>query len=359
MATLARADISAAMSLILMDRMVDQFRRDVPLVHLLTVRRNGRNDALTWNPKFDGRTAGGAYAEGADMTDADFDSHDRAKASLPWAAYRAGAKVSGLAMSVSDRGYAGALPDMGDDLFDEELTDGLDKMASDVGADLYGGNPGAAPPELAGASLAVDSAAGVFAGLDSATYPQWLGNESTLAAGAMSFSTLRERLIRPVKDATGRKPDFITCPGDIFDDIKDLFEEGADVVQQVRINGVIVEIWKAAGAEAVIIDGVPFIEDRFCPAGTLHSWTASQVEIVQLPSKKPRRDPNRVVAAIKALTGVDVEVADIEARMRRSGVIVPTIEWLAQTGDSYKAMIKAYLQVKWKTRHGHAKLVLI
>lgn len=356
MATLARADISAAMSLILQDPLVDQFRRDVPLVHLLTVKNNGRNATLTWNPKFSGRTAGGAYSEGADMNDGDYDSHDRAQASLNWAQYRAGAKVSGLAMSVASEGYAG--DGMSGDLFDEELVDAIDKVASDVGADLYAGDPGASPVELAGAAIAIDGSAGTFAGLASATYGDWLGGEASIPAGDLSFQTLRDNLLRPVKNATGRNPDFVTCPGDKFDDIKDLFQEGADVVQEVRVNGAIINIMKAAGAEAVMIDGVPFIEDRFCTASTLYSWTARDVELVQLPAKGPRRNPQRVAEAIKALTGVDVTVTEVEQRMRRSGVVVPTIEFLAQTGDAYKAMVKVYLQLKWRTRNGHAKLTL-
>ena len=35
-----------------------------------------------------------------------------------------------------------------------------------------------------------------------------------------------------------------------------------------------------------------------------------------------------------------------------------TIEFLAQTGDAYKAMVRAYLQVKWRRRNSHAKLTL-
>lgn len=357
MATLARADISAAMSLILQDRMVDQFRRDLVLPHLLTVRNNGRNDALTWNPKFDGRTAGGAYAEGADMVDGDFDSHDRSRASLNWAQYRAGAKVSGLAMSVAGEGYAGA--DMGNgDLFDEELGDAIDKVATDVGSDLYAGDPGASPVEIAGAALAIDGTAGTFAGLATATYPAWVAGEATAPAASLSFALLRDNLFRPVKNATGRNPDFVTCPGALFDDIKDLFEDKAETVNEVRVRGELIDIRKAAGASAVMIDEVPFIEDRFCTASTFYAWTADHVEIVQLPSRRPRRDPSRVVEAIKALTGVDVSPTEIEQRLRRAGVVIPYIEFLAQTGDAYKAMVKVYVQLKWRSRNGHAKLSL-
>ena len=92
MATLTAAAITAAMSILLMEPNADQFRRDVVLLHLIGVK-NGMGANVYWNPKFTGRSAGGAYSEGADMVDGDFDSHTRAQANLPWAQYRAGAKV--------------------------------------------------------------------------------------------------------------------------------------------------------------------------------------------------------------------------------------------------------------------------
>lgn len=356
MATLTRADISAAISLILQDMMVDQFRRDLILPHLLVVKP-GRGESLNWNPKFTGRTAGGAYAEGADMADGDFDSHERARATLQWAAYRAGAKISGLAMAASADGYAGAA-EMGGDLFDEELTDAIDKIALDLGTDFYAGDETASPVELAGAARAVDSTLTPFAGLAVGTYAEWVGGENSIATTALSFDQIRTKLFRPVKDASGRLPDFVTTTGTIMDAIKALFDDKAEVVNEVRVNGVMIDIKKAAGAEAVMLDGVPFIEDRYCTASTLHAWTARDVEIIQLPAKRPNRDPQRIVEAIKALTGADLTVNDVEMRLRRGGVIVPTIEMLAQTGDAYKAMVKVYLQLKWRRRNSHAKLVL-
>lgn len=356
MATLTRADISAAISLLLQDKLVDQFRRDLILTHLFAVK-DGYGESLNWNPKFTGRTAGGAYAEGADMADGDFDSHDRARATLQWAAYRAGAKISGLAMAAAANRYAGA-PGMGGDLFDEELEDAIDKIALDLGVDFYAGDETASPVELAGAARAVDSTLTPFAGLAVGTYPEWVGGENSIAATALSFDQLRTKLFRPVKDATGRLPDFVTTTGTVMDSIKSLFEDKAEVVNEIRIRGAMIDIKKAAGAEAVMLDGVPFIEDRNCTASTLHAWTASDVEIIQLPAKRPQSDPSRIVAAIKALTGMDVPISDVEARLRRGGVIIPTVEMLAQTGDAYKAMVKVYLQLKWRRRNSHSKLLL-
>ena len=359
MATLSRADISAAMSLILRDRMVDQFRRDAVLLNLVEVQQ-GQNDTLSWNPKFTGRSAGGAYAEGADMSDSDFDAHKRAKATLNWAEYRDGAKVSGLAMAIADRGYAGA-DMMGGDLFDEELVDAIDKCALDVATHLYSGDATASPVQIAGAAAAVDSTAGTYAGLATATYPEWLATKNSAALASLSFDMIRTKLIRPVKDATGRNPDFITTTGTIFDQVKKLFDDQADVVNEVVVRGQMINIKKAAGAEAVMLDGVPIIEDRHCTSGNMYAFTADHLKLVQLPAKRPSRlGMQGIVDAIKALTGNDVSITDVEQALRQGagGAVVPTIEWLAQTGDAYKAQVKVYLQAKWRTRNGHARLIL-
>lgn len=355
MATVTRADVAVAMSLILRDPMVDQFRRDSVMLNILAVRP-GANAALTWNPKFTGRSAGGPYAEGADMSAGDYDSHVRAQAVLSWASYRAGAKVSGLAMAVTSNGNQYVV---GGDLFDEELRDAVDKMAMDVSSDIYAGDPTASPVELAGAAIAIDGTAGTFAGLASATYAEWLASENTIATASLSKETIRQYLIRPVQNAARKRPDVITCPPSIFDTLIPLFDDKVDTTIILRAaNNERVDIALAAGARALNLDGTWIIEDRHCTASTLYAWSLDDVELQQVPAATPQRDPKRVAAAIKMLTGVDIEVEEVEKMMRRGGAVAPTIEFLAQTGDAYQAMVKAYIQLKWRRRNSFAKLVL-
>lgn len=357
MATLSRADIAAAMSLLLQDKSQNQFRKDLVLLNMIRKRR-GRNAVLVWNPKFNARTAGGAYAEGADMADGDFDSHTRTQASLSWSEYRKGVKVSGLAMAVTADGYVSSVEASGD-LFDEELVDAIDDLALDLAVHSYSGDPTASPVELAGAAIAVDGTAGTFAGLASGTYADWIATENTLATASLSFEAIKQYLIRPVKDATGRDPSAIFCDGTTWDRVEGLFEEKAEVVNEVLTPNGMFNL-KSVGARAIVVRGVPLIEDRHCTANTLYSLTLDDIEFHQLPSKTPGRDPKAVVAAIKALTGVDVAPEDVMKRMQSQGdgAITPTIEFLAQTGDAYKAMVKVYGQLKWRRRNSHAKLTL-
>jgi hypothetical protein len=352
MATLALADVSAALTILLMQPMTDQFRRDVPILSLLSVT-TGKGANCNWKAKFEARTAGGAYAEGADMADGDFDSHDRAQAVLNWGQYRKGAKVSGLNVA--------AHASEGGEIMDEEIRDAIDDLAKDLGTDVYAGDPAASPVELAGAALAIDSAAGTFAGLASSTYADWLGNESSLADADLSVSNLRAELLRPIKDSCGRNPDFITCDGALFDRMLDVLGDKAETIQIVNTVRGKVDIAQAAGARALSIDGVALVEDRHCTASTFYGWSSRDVEIVQLPAAAPKIDPAGIAAAIKEMTGADVNVDDVNqalAALRQPGALRPAIEFLSKTGDSYKAQVKVYAQMKWKRRNSHGKLTI-
>jgi|GEM_PF-4930369 len=360
MATLSLAAISAALSLIFQDRTVVQFRRDVVLPNLLGVRR-GRNATCTWNAKFSGRSAGGAYAEGADMSDGDFDAHSRAPASLNWAQYRKGAKVSGLAQAVAAASGGTGGGDL-TDVFLEEVLDATHELAVDISVDCYSGDPTASPVELAGAAVAIDGTAGTFANLASGTYSEWLASEETLPAEQLSEAKLRELLHRPIKNATGHNPDFVTCSGALFDQLRDIVAERSDAITtMVRGANGMVDIEKTMGSTAIRIDGVPYIEDRHASASTFYAWSARDVEIHQMPAANSSVSPGEVRQAIINLTGVAIPLNEVEQALRNlygGEQLVPYIKLLSSGGDSMKAMVFCYLQLAWKRRNSHAKLVL-
>lgn len=371
MATLSKADVGVAMSLILDGQMTDQFRRDMILGNIIKVEE-GYNENLTYKAKMSGRTAGGAYAEGADMADADFDSHTRRQVVLPWAQYRTGAKVSGLAMATSAARGVYTPQDGAGSLFTEEVRDGIDKLAVDIGSDVYGGNETATPAELAGALRVIGDSLGApaaFGGLTSATDAEWAGNYGTTVLANFTkanigtandpFATIRSQLFRPIKDATGRDPDFCTCPGAIFDAIRNLYNDPEQVMTEtITVPGrPTINLKQVSGARAIIFDGVPIIEDRHATAGNLFGFTAADMCFKQVPAVQPDGfSIGNVREAIRMLTGVDVEVDEIERKLRMGGSLRPTIELLAQNGDAYRAQIKIYLQLKWRSRNGHGRL---
>lgn len=351
MATLTRSAIADVLNLMFQDNMQDQFRRDVVLANLLEVE-DGRNENCTWPVKFDGRSAGGAYAEGADMADGDYDSHTRVRASLNWAEYRTGAKVSGLTSAVNSASG-------GADILTEELVDAIDELTLLVGADLYAGDPDASPVELAGAAIAIDGSAGTFAGLATATYGDWVAGEQSIATADLSVKNLREKLHRPIKTAVGVNPEFVTCSGTLFDLCIDLLGTKADTEVQISTARGTIDITAATGARAIIVDGVPYIEDRHATANTFYGWHSRFVKIRQVPVAQNRYNPAQLVEFIKALTGTDVDVTDVEARLRARGKkMTPTIDVLGKTGDADKFMVKWYGQLAWKRRNAFAKLTL-
>lgn len=354
MATVSRADVAGVFNLMFMDDMSTQFRQDTTLLRLLEVEP-GANENCTWKAKFNGRSAGGAFAEGADMADSDFDAHDRVRAALNWAEYRKGAKISGLATALAAAsGYAGP---NGIGLDMEEINDAIDSLAVDLAVDVYAGDPTASPVELAGAAIAVDSNTGVsFASIDPSTYGAWVGNEATLAQSAITESTLRTNLLSPVRADTGRNPDLVMCPLDLFDIAKDVAGESADTLV-VRSPVGPVDLVRDMGCQVVVIDGVPFVYDQHCTASTFYALTLRDIHIKQVPAKLP--SPQRLQEVMKALTGTEIPIPEIIGRIQQGQRrLQPSVEALAQTGDAYKFMVKVYLQLCWRRRNSHAKLTI-
>lgn len=354
MATLS--DLSAVMSVAHQDRLMKQFSTEAVLLNLLPIE-DGIGKNCAWDVKFDGRTAGGPYAEGAAKSDGDFDTHTRVNAVLSWAQYRKGAKVSGLAQAAA--ASIGGTPLYGGemDAFLEELGDALEELAVELAGDLYAGNPAASPTELAGAALAVAAGSSAFAAIDPDDHPTWVAGVDSVASGSLTFSALRTKLFRPVKNATRRLPDFCTCPGAIFDILLDKFEDTAETVSEIRTYGRgVVALERLAGARAISLDGVPFIEDPHCTTGYIYAWNSAMVKIRQLPPKGITMDPARMVRTFAEL-GIPLTEQDIVARLsERQGRIAPAIDLMGKSGDSDEAYVKWYGQLVWRRRNAFAKL---
>lgn len=358
MATLGISGIAAALNVVLADVNADQFRRDSVLLNLLAIGP-AAGPALYVPIKVAARTAGGAYDGGADMGAGDFDSHVRLNYSIPWAGYRAGVLVSDEAMDI-----AASTPNaFGGSILADEIRDAISIVSTKFAAHLYSGNSAAVTPELAGAVTAVDSADDNLFGIDTGVYPSWKSGEDTIALASLTLASISAKLIRPVIDAKGRKPDFITCPGNAFDVIKGLVNSMADTVTEIRVGARgFVDIYAAVGASAVTVDGVPVIEDRHCTANTMYAWTADDVAIRYVPVAPENVTPAQLAAAVSDITGAYLSENDIQARLRAiasNGRLTPVLAPLAKDGSSNKLMVRVpQAQVQWKTRNGFAKLHL-
>lgn len=354
MATLSLTAITAVMNLVYADAMADQIRRDVLLPNIVPVKL-GKNSTTTWPVKVAGRTAGGAYAEGADMSDGDFDSHARLQGSLAWAEYRTGAKISGLADALS-RANGSMAVDMG--LFNDEIKDAIDILATKVATHSYSGSVAASPPQIEGLARAVDASSTVYAGIDPATYTDWVSTENTLALTDLSFDTLRENLIRPVVDACGMYPRLVLVPGNIFDAVGALFGDQRRFTDTVMgVGGEQVNLKLRGGFRAIEVDGVPYVEDRHCTANTAYAIGPDAIEYSQVPAVGAD-DPMVAIAAVKDLIGVDLTQDQVRAMFAASSArLQPKVEMLAKTGDSVKAMVKLYAQLRVRYRNRCGKLL--
>jgi len=356
MAALTLATISAVLSTVYADPMANNINRQVVLPNLLAVE-NDRNSSCLWTAKFTGRSTAGAKAEGFDAVDGDFSTNARAQASLTWAEYFAFAKVSGLSQAI---GVQNATPGMSNDPLAEEINDAIDELALVLSGHTYSGSVVASPVQIEGLARAV-TATGVYAGVDQGTYSEWAAGVQTLATASLSIANLRTKLHRPFKDNCGMWPEFVTCPGTVFDAVCALFTDQTRImIDQVttQARGT-VNLKAAGGFRAVEVDGIPYIEDRHCTAATFHALHSSTLSYRQVPPASSQVSPEVLRAAIKQLTGVNLQIDEVAAMLvRGSSRLQPYIEALAKTGDSQKMMVKWYGQLRLKHRNRASKLTL-
>jgi hypothetical protein len=365
MATVSVATFSAVLNVIFGDTLANQYNTAYPILNLFDVEQ-GANSVNLWPVKFRTRTAGGAYAEGADMASGDYDSNTPLQASHPYAQYRKGARVSGLAQAVSKASGGLAL---NVDVVQNEIQDAVDSMFLDLSTHLYSGNVGASPAQLAGIAAGIDSStAAPYAGIDPATYTDWKSAEATIAAASLNIANIRTYLLNPVQDATGTNPDMVLCDRVFFDRVKILADQSGDA-PMMYIGGQR-RILRDLGVNAVTVDGVPFIYDRFATANTAYGVTRKDIKLVQVPDAAQlyTQDPAQAAANARVIAGVmgellshTMQVSEAEIAqmlMAQANRLQPALVEIAKAGDADNFMVKIYMQLKYKRRNSHAKLVL-
>lgn len=352
------ANIALFLSLLYADSASDQFRRDVVLFNLLPVEFE-TNSAVLWRPKFAARTTAGARAEGYTVQNSDFETDARGQASLAWAHYESYASITGTAQRIADGqrglGVQGGVPGL-----DEEMNDAANELTSKLGAHVYSGNVSNSPAEIEGLARAVRET-GAYAGIDPATSGReaWASGAQTHTLTLLSFDVIRTKLLRPFKDATGRYPAFVMCPGNVFDAICALYDSNTvPMVGQINTSRGVVDIARW-GFKGVTVDGVPFIEDRHCTANTLYALDDRELSWRQTPPTWTSMDPGQLQGIIKNLTGRIVEVSDIQAMQRTArGRVTAQVNALAKTGDSSRFQLVLDLQLRLKRRNASSKLTL-
>lgn len=347
------------LNLVFLDPITVQFRRDAVLLELLPLEYDS-NSTCTWDVKYDDRDTAGEKAEGYVVQSSDFSTHGRMQASIAWAHYEGFASVTGTSLRIA---AANSRIGAANALMNEELNDAVKEVAVKLGTHAYSGSAAASPRQIEGIARAVDST-GTYAGIDSSTYTWWASGEQTLAATSLSFANIREKLFRPFKDATGMYPEFVICPGAVFDKVAALFDDQTrilvDTISLGDGNGGVRQVdLKRAGARAILVDGVPFVEDRFCTANTMYALHTDCLSWRQVPPAWASMDPGQIQQAVEQVTGDKVDINEITAMMAKARKS-PTVQInaLGKDGDTSKLQVVIDIQLKLKRRNAASKLTL-
>lgn len=346
--------VSAFLNLVYGQGVTETLRRDAILPNVIPVRPMA-NSSATWRVKIGARNTAAAKAQGYAVQSSDYSTDTRLQAILAWAHYEAYASVTGTAQRIAAANSAyNGMPN----LIDEEVSDAAKELAVKISADCYAGDVTATPVQVAGVAAAIDST-GTYAGIDPSTYTTWVSGEDTsLTTTTVTLDAIRRLLFRPVKNATGRRPDMVTLPGNLHDIVAGLVDPSARLLKQ--INSPLGQVDLASmGFTGFMLDGVPFVEDRHATSNSMYAWTLDECEFQQVPPDWTSMDPGQIAGIVKEMTGqtipLDLITSTMEASRKRLSF---QINALAKDGDSTKLHLVGDFQLCIKRRNAFAKLTI-
>lgn len=361
MATTDLAAVSAALSLVYPNRIVSQINRKTVLPHLLEVKM-GAGKGVYGTAKFTGATNAAASAEGVQRSATDADQELKVPWSLAWSQYDKTASVTDLAKNANASNLnpqsSGAI---GGDLLQGEVSDMGTRLMMGAASDMYAGDPGASPVELAGAALAIDSS-GTFAGINPGTYTEWASVEATSPLAALTLEQIRTDLITPIYDACSEVPDFMTCPSNVFDVIRGLFDDREKAVREITTARGTIKL--RAGVQAIELDGIPVVRDPFCTANTLYAWNSNYVHVEQLlppelaalfGADRPREAIVDYLQMVFDDPRLVIPDADLDGMMARASTLMPCVKVLGPRGLTTEAVVYLHAQMHWSKRNAHGK----
>lgn len=364
MAATTLADVSAALSLVYPPDITNQINRKTVLPHLIPVKP-GSGKGVYGTAKFTGATNAAASAEGVQRSATDADQEVKVPYSQSWSQYEKTASVTdlsaaGVATNLNN-GSAGAI---NGDLMAGECGDMAQRVMMGVAGDLFAGDPGATPVEIAGLALAIDSS-GTFQTIAPGTYTEWASVENTFPLADITQTKIEDELLTPIYDACNEKPDLMVTTSAIFSKIKALFTGRDITLREITTARGTVKLM--SGIDAIEVAGVPLVKDPYCTTGVLYAVNTNYVSIEQL-----------LPAPLQAIFGVDrprealveflrmvhddprlvIPDKDLDGMMARATTLMPCIKLLGARGLSTEAMVYLFAQTHWSKRNAHGKLVL-
>lgn len=328
--------ISSVLASLFDDQITMTINRSVVLGQLLEALPSaGKN--LQWVPRTGTATPTTApIADGADVST--YNSDTKLPAILGFTTYHDAFSISGRALAAA---RAANNPAELADLLGEELMESVTRLAAALGTHAYTGT--GSSNQILGlvATAGGIKSTGTYATIDRSVYTQWAATE-VLNGGvprALSFTLMRDTR-RQIYQASGRKPDLIVCDPIQHEAYGKLFDANQQrrYVQDVYLRGN--KITLDGGYQVLEFDGIPVVEDHFCPTGQMLFLNTSEVKWRYLPfaASAPGMGQTEV-----GLHGTPEEQFG-QSPMRLSARIQP----LAVTGDAYKFQLLTYPQMQVK-----------
>lgn len=325
----------AALATLFENTVASSINRSAVLFQLLPkIPADGKN--ITWNAKFGTAVpTTAAIADGVDVTN--FNADSKIPATLNYAIYHDAFSVTGLAEAAA---RVAGNPSQLANLMDDEMNDALDRLGAAVGRDIYWGTGssntmlGLCDP-TAGAMIAT----GTHAGVDRSTYTQWAGNVVSAASGRLQVKQVRE-LIRKIKSASGKVPDFYIATPIVFDQLADQLSAQRRFVQEVNLPRAQGLIKLDGGYDMIDFDGKPVFSD--VRLENTASATSGLFLAINARETRLRYMPQMTAGQILKQAGIKV-TPEMQLGSATTGLMGKIIE-LAQTGDKRKLAIYSYIQ---------------
>jgi hypothetical protein len=331
-------DISDALSQEFEAKIIRQVNRKQGLLSILPkVVGAGKNCA--WDVEVGGATSA-AGADGDDIAEGDYDSDAYHDAVLGWGNYRAAFRVGGQAQAAA---RTTSSPEQVRNLFTEKMFGSVSKLASDLNVALYTGS--GATNNIFGLLTAEGplSAAGTYATIVRGSVTEWASNELA-NGGTPRFLTqdLMRSALRAVFNVSGDNCDLIVTDPLTWDLFGALLDTNRRPVYDIQTAGGAIKM--QGGWSALEFDGIPVIRDKDCPAGNMLFLCTEHLAVQFLPTYPGQSN-----------TGDNSSFASHDDKGDVSGLPF-RIEMIGKAGDSDKAFVKVYPQLKCRRPNAQAWL---
>lgn len=335
MAAEVLSTISGALAQTMAPQLERQWNRTAHLIPRLTVKSGagqGYGQNVAWDVQFStGGSAGGTFAEGADVTA--YTQDPLTKASLAWGQFSSAFSLSNLEINAAAANIANAsaLDDMVGERFLGAVTSILDTMESEcfIGTGTLSGNP-----SIFGLDSAI-AASGSYGGVATGTYSEWKGN--TQANGGVAQALTLAQLSTAeglVFTGSGMDPDLLVTTTGVHSKYEGLFNA---TVRTVNDGGAPIAAFQGSTSR-LNWRGNGIVRARKCPTGVLYMLHNDSLELAILPWANVPDGVMTMTRPAISTNGKDMETVSVPFK------VYP----LARTGSAVKFNVEVYAQLKVK-----------